>query len=122
MKRPCGLASVGAIAPSIEQYAGAFPLAGTQRGAASVTALTGSPIADAAMEVPSLAGVHSSAPISFTPGSAAGACALRAPVRIDTTDNEAAAVKDKNTVRERFITLLIIGVRKPHHPACSDRD
>jgi hypothetical protein len=43
MDRPFELGSVGAIAPSIEQDAGWAPAA-AQRGAASVTAATGSPI------------------------------------------------------------------------------
>ena len=42
--RPCELVSVGAMAPSIEQYAGALPVAATHRGEASVTPATGSPI------------------------------------------------------------------------------
>jgi hypothetical protein len=51
--------SVGAIAPSIEQYAGAFPVAATQRGSAKVTPATGSPIDDTGIEFPSLALVQS---------------------------------------------------------------
>lgn len=43
--RPCELLSTGAIAPSIEQYAGALA-ALTHLGAARVTAATGSPIAE----------------------------------------------------------------------------
>src|SRR5438094_148301 len=44
--RPCELLSIGAIAPSIEQYAGALAVL-THLGAARVTPATGSPMADA---------------------------------------------------------------------------
>src|SRR6185436_11616123 len=52
--RPCVLVSVGAMTPSIEQYAGALPVAATHRGAASVTPATGSPIDATGIAVPSL--------------------------------------------------------------------
>src|SRR2546428_13872442 len=69
--RPCELLSIGAIAPSIEQYAGALP-ALTHLGAARVTPATGSPIAEIAIAVPSRSLVQSSAEITFA-ASAAGA-------------------------------------------------
>ena len=69
--RPCELVSIGAIAPSIEQYAGALlPL--THLGAARLTPATGSPIAEAEMVVPSRSLVQSSAEITLA-ASAAGA-------------------------------------------------
>src|SRR6185436_10334603 len=71
--RPFTLVSVGAMAPSIEQYAGALPAAATQRGAASVTAATGSPIAVVGIIVPSRALVQSSAVTVLGVG-AAGPC------------------------------------------------
>ena len=52
------------------QYGGSPRAASTQRGASSVTADTGSPIADAGMPLPSLPAVHSSAVITRE-----GACA-----------------------------------------------
>jgi hypothetical protein len=51
------------MAPSIEQYAGALPVAATQRGAASVTPATGSPIDVTGIAVPSFALEQSSAEI-----------------------------------------------------------
>src|SRR6059036_1982498 len=60
--RPCELVSIGAIAPSIEQYAGALP-ALTHLGAARVTPATGSPIAEIGIAVPSRSLVQSSAEI-----------------------------------------------------------
>src|SRR5438128_2721994 len=62
--RPCELLSIGAIAPSIEQYAG--PLAAlTHLGAARLTPATGSPIAEAGIAVSSRSLVQSSAEITF---------------------------------------------------------
>src|SRR5580658_4520129 len=57
--------STGAIAPSTLQKAGAVPAAGFQRGVLSVTAETGSPIADAGMRSPSSETVQS-ASVIFT--------------------------------------------------------
>jgi len=68
---PLHLVSIGAIAPSIEQYAGALlPL--THLGAARLTPATGAPIAEAEMVVPSRSLVQSSAEITLA-ASAAGA-------------------------------------------------
>jgi hypothetical protein len=58
-----GERSTGAIEPFTVQYGGSPLDASTQRGASSVTADTGSPIADAGMLFPSLAPVHSAAVI-----------------------------------------------------------
>src|SRR5678809_1623618 len=68
--RPCELVSVGAIAPSIEQYAGALPAAATHLGEASDTPATGSPIDPTGISVPSFALVQSSAEIVRAAGAA----------------------------------------------------
>ena len=88
MGRPFTLVSVGAMAPSIEQYAGALPVAATHRGAARVTPATGSPIDETGIVAPSLVLVQSSAVISRLP-CAAGACgsfALRLPASANSTN------------------------------------
>src|SRR3989442_15768333 len=69
--RPCELLSIGAIAPSIEQYAGALP-ALTHLGAARLTSAAGSPMAIAGIVFPSRSLVQSSAEITLA-ASAAGA-------------------------------------------------
>src|SRR6185369_2530214 len=69
--RPCELLSIGAIAPSIEQYAGALPVL-THVGAARLTPATGSPIAEIGIAVPSRSLVQSSAEMTFA-ASTAGA-------------------------------------------------
>src|SRR5436853_2612013 len=62
--RPCELLSVGAMAPSIEQYAGSVP-ALTHFGGARLTPATGSPMAEAGIVFPSRSLVQSSAEITF---------------------------------------------------------
>jgi hypothetical protein len=61
------------MAPSMEQYAGELPVAATQRGAASVTAATGSPIAATGIIVPSRGLAQSSADTVLAAGDA-GPC------------------------------------------------
>src|SRR5262245_50535885 len=61
MGRPLELVSVGAITPSMEQKAGALPVAGTHHGAARVTPATASPIDATGMVEPSWDAVQSSA-------------------------------------------------------------
>src|SRR4051812_14999106 len=65
--RPCELLSIGAIAPSIKQYAGALA-ALTHLGAARVTPATGSPMAEAGIVFPSRSLVHASAEITSAAG------------------------------------------------------
>ena len=95
MGRPFGLVSVGAIAPSIEQYAGAAPAAPPTGARQAVTPATGSPIAATGMSVPNRAGVQSSAEMTLA-ASAVGAwegCALNPSSRIKTTDSAAKSEK-----------------------------
>ena len=69
-----------------------------------MTAVTGSPIAETGMAVPSRAGVQSSAEITLAP-STAGAwdCAFIPSSRISTTDRAAKARKRKKTFRRFMI-------------------
>ncbi len=69
--------SMGAIAPSTVQYAGAGSAAAVHRGSLSVTFDTGSPIAATGTAVPSFVAVHSASVIvlrSPMSGSGAAAC------------------------------------------------
>src|SRR2546427_12445249 len=81
--RPYELLSMGAIAPSIEQYAATLPVAATHRGAESVTPATGSPMADVGIVDPRRASEQSSAVIVFTIASEAATwddCAVTVPL------------------------------------------
>ena len=70
MGLPFALLSTGAMAPSIEQYAGTFP-DGTHRGADNVTAATGSAMEFAGIVDPNFSTVQSASVMTF--GSLAGA-------------------------------------------------
>ncbi len=103
MERPFELVSVGAIAPSMEQYAGGVPAA-THRGAASVTPATGSPIDETGIVVPSRACVQSSGEMTFGPASAVAVredCALISSL-IDVVGNATRARKSAKPSR-RFM-------------------
>jgi hypothetical protein len=94
-----GARSTGAIAPFTVQYEGRPLAASTHRGAASVTADTGSPIAEMGILVPSLASVQSDGLIVREV-----ACAwVRTPAEHKTAD--ATAV---NTMRIRAFFIIIV--------------
>src|SRR5947209_2141284 len=101
--RPCELLSMGAMAPSIEQYARSVP-ALTHLGGARLTPATGSPMAEAGTVVPSRSLVQSSAEITLA-APAAGTwedCAL--------TDSTARTRTTAKPLRRFIISLLILSV------------
>ena len=75
--------SMGAIAPSTVQYAGAGSAAAVHRGSLSVTFDTGSPMAATGTAVPSFVAVHSASVIVLrSPMSGSGAAAWRSALRV----------------------------------------
>src|SRR5688572_10272382 len=104
MGRPFALVSVGAIAPSIEQYAGAFSVAATHRGAARVTPATGSPMDETGMAPPIFSGVQSA--IETTRG--AGVCAVCHRSPAGAPEHISADVRTMVPVRIRFPRFIVL--------------
>src|SRR2546426_12355642 len=115
--RPCELLSMGAIAPSIEQYAGAVP-ALTHFGEARLTPATGSPMAEAGIVFPSRSLVQSSAEIPLAP-SAAGAWEDWA--LIDSTAKTRTTAKPLRPFIISLLVELISRLARPV-PNCSRSD
>src|SRR3989442_9829849 len=108
--RPYELLSMGAIAPSIEQYAGTLPVAATHRGAESVTPATGSPMADVGIVDPRRASEQSSAVIVFTIASEAATwddCAVTVPLRIRSTGSAEIKTRESPKTNRRLIVASL---------------